>query len=105
MDEKEQKKAAREEAKKQLVADIQKMGYPGELGEAIARQLGGEKAIRRMIAYLHSAKPRSAEEIVDEMLAISAEIGSWIQKKQAEEANAAYNELLWYGLGTEEDED
>ena len=44
--------------------------FPADLGEKVARQLGSEKAMRRMIAYLHYVKPRKAELIVDEMLAI-----------------------------------
>ena len=41
-----------------------------------------------MTAYLRSAEPRSAEEIVDEMLAIMSDTDRWRQKKKAEEANA-----------------
>ena len=37
------------------------------------------------------------------MLAIKSEIDAWRQKKEAEAANAAYNEMLYYGLDTEED--
>ena len=55
----------------------------------------------RMIGYLHHAKPRSAEEIADEMLAIMSDRERWIKKKEAEQANAKYNELLYYGLSSE----
>ena len=41
---------------------------------------------------------------MDEMLAIRSEIDVWKAKKAAEEANAAYNEILNFGL-TEGDED
>ena len=95
----------REARRQELIREIKKMGYPAELGEAIARQLGGEKSMARMIGYLRHAKPRSAEEIVDEMLAIQSDIQSWVRKKEAERANTAYNELLWYGLGTQEEEE
>ena len=94
----------RERVREQLVSQIQRMGYPRELGEAIAKGLGGEKSMRRMLGYLQSAKPRSAEEIVDEMLAIQSDVRSWVKKKEAEEANMAYNQLLWNGLGTEDEE-
>ncbi len=47
-----------------------------------------------MNAYLHEAGPGSAEEIADEMLAIMSDRERWIQKKEAERANAAYNEYL-----------
>ena len=51
-----------------------------------------------MLAYLYNVKPRTAELIVDEMLAICSDIDTWHNKKAAEEANARYNELLYYGI-------
>ena len=86
-------------AYRELIGTIVRMSYPEEFGKLIARNLGSEKTMRRMTAYLHSAKPRSAEEIADEMLAIMSDRERWIRKKKAEEANARYNELLYYGLG------
>ncbi len=85
-----------------LVRDVVELGFPKELGEAIAKQLGSPKAMRRMSAYLSNVKPKSEELIVDEMLAICSEIGAWREKKVSEGANASYNEMLSYGLGTEE---
>ena len=73
------------------------------LGEAVAKHLGSPKAMERMISYLSYVKPRSEELIVDEMLAIRSEIDAWRDKKAAEEANAAYNEMLYYGLGVEDE--
>lgn len=93
------------EAFNELVGTIVKMGYPEEFGIMVARNLGGEKTMRRMIGYLRHAKPRSAEEIADEMLSIMDDRARWIQKKSAEYYNSKYNELLYYGLGAEEDED
>jgi hypothetical protein len=87
------------EAYRELVGTIVKMGYPEDFGKVIAKNLGSEKTMRRMTAYLHNAKPRSAEEIADEMLAIMSDRERWIKKKEAEQANAKYNELLYYGLG------
>ena len=89
------------EAYWELIDSIIKMGYPEEFGRAIAKNLGSEKTMRRMTAYLHHAKPRSAEEIADEMLAIMSDRERWIKKKEAEQANAKYNELLYYGLSSE----
>ena len=85
-------------AHRQLVDTICRLGYPEEFGNAVARGLGGEKAMGRMTSYLNLAKPRSAEEIVDEMLAISSEISAWKKKKEAEYYNSRYNELLHDGL-------
>ena len=57
-------------ARDELVRNIMKLGFPAELGEQIAQNLGSPKAMERMNAYLYYVKPRSAELIVDEMLAI-----------------------------------
>lgn len=85
-------------AYRDLIETIVHMGYPEEFGKAIAKNLGSEKTMRRMTADLYSAKPRSAEEIADEMLAIMSDRERWIRKKEAEEANARYNQLLYEGL-------
>ncbi|MCR5503258.1 MAG: hypothetical protein K6F53_09630 [Lachnospiraceae bacterium] len=85
-------------AKDELVREVMELGFPEELGYEIAKQLGSPKAMRRMRAYLSYEKPKSAEIIVDEMLAIRSEIEQWREKKAAEEANAKYNELLYRGL-------
>ena len=84
--------------KERLISELKTLGFPKELGDEVARQLGGIKALERMIAYLKYVKPRSAELVVDEMLAICSEIGAWRKKKEAEEANSAYNELLDEGF-------
>jgi hypothetical protein len=87
----------------ELVAVITQLGFPEALGAQIAKQLGSPKAMDRMLAYLYNVKPRTAELVVDEMLAICSDIDAWHNKKAAEEANAKYNEMLYYGLGTEEE--
>ena len=84
--------------KQQLVTEIKKLGFPESLGNEVAVNLGSPKAMERMIAYLHYVKPRSAELIVDEMLAICSDIDRWKKKKACEAANAAYNEMLDAGL-------
>ena len=87
-------KAAREE----LIHELQKLGYPAEFGIVIARNLGSPKAIRRMSSYIRQVRPQKPEMIADEMLAIMSEIDAWKRKKEAESANAAYNDLLLRGL-------
>ena len=77
----------------------------GGWGDAVARHLGSPKAIDRMTAYLNCEKPTDADTVVDEMLAIRAEIDAWKRKKTAEESNNAYNDLLYYGLGEEAETD
>lgn len=93
----------REALRRELVRIIARMGYPPSFGEAIADNLRTEKTMRRMIGYLNQAMPRSAEEIADEMLSIMEDRQRWIRKKEAEYYNGRYNELLYYGLGEEDD--
>lgn len=88
----------------ELVDAVKRLGFPSELGEQVAKQLGSPKAMDRMLAYLYNVKPRTAELIVDEMLAICSDVDSWHNKKAAEEANAKYNEILNYGLGSDDEE-
>ncbi len=76
-----------------LVRAVEELGFPAELGEAIAKHLGSPKAMERMISYLHYVKPKTEELVVDEMLAIRSEIDAWREKKASEEANARYNEM------------
>ncbi len=82
-------------ARDELVREIRKLGFPEELGQQIAKQLGSPKAMSRMMGYLVNVRPGSAELIVDEMLAICSDIDRWRDKKACEEANAKYNELLY----------
>ena len=89
------------QTKNELVDEIIKLGFPAELGETIAKNLGSPKAMERMISYLRYVKPRTVELIVDEMLAICSDIAAWKDKKASEQANAAYNELLNGGFGEE----
>ena len=87
-----------------LVNSVASLGFPEELGYEMAKNLGSPKAIRRMNAYLRYEKPKSVEVIVDEMLAIKSEIENWKERKEAQNANAMYNEMKYYGLFDSEDE-
>lgn len=84
--------------KDRLVEEVAALGFPKELGEMVARNLGSPKAMERMISYLSYVKPNTAELIVDEMLAICSDIDAWRDKKESLEANAKYNEILNNGL-------
>ena len=87
-----------------LIRALASLGFPQDLGDAIARHLGSPKAIDRMTSYLYNEKPQKTEVVVDEMLAIRSEIDAWREKKASREANAAYNAILYYGLGADDDE-
>ena len=81
-------------AKERMVAEILHLGFPRELGDEVAKNLGSPKAMGRMTSYLREVKPRKAELVVDEMLAICADIQAWREKKESERANASINEIL-----------
>lgn len=77
-------------ARDDLISAVVSLGFPAELGEAAARHLGSPKAIERMTMYLHYAKPTDANTLVDEMLAIRAEIDAWKEKKAGIQTKAEY---------------
>ena len=83
------------QARDRLVAAVTGIGFSAELAELMAKQLGSPRAIDRMVSYIHQARPRTEEMLVDEMLAICAEIESWRQKKESQEAQARYNSRLY----------
>ena len=99
----EQEKTPWTQARDDLVRAVTALGFPAELGDAIAKHLDSPKAIGRMTAYLHYVRPNRAEEIVDEMLAIRSEIDAWREKKTGRRASVQYNEMLYYGLGDEDE--
>ena len=84
------------QARDRLVAAVTALGFSAELAELMARQLKSPKAIDRMVSYIRQAHPRTEEMLVDEMLAICAEIETWQQKKESQEAQARYNSWLYY---------
>jgi uncharacterized membrane protein YebE (DUF533 family) len=92
------------QARDRLVAAVAEAGFSAELAELMARQLKSPKAIDRMAAYIRLAHPRTEEMLVDEMLAICAEIETWRQKKESQEAQARYNSWLYYKKWEDEEE-
>ena len=84
------------QARDRLVCAVTGIGFSAELAELMAKQLGSPKAIDRMVSYIRQAHPHTEEMLVDEMLAICAEIETWRQKKESQEAQARYNSWLYY---------
>ena len=78
----------------ELAAALSFLGYPEELADLLAKELGAPKAIDRMASWLVKARPRTMEMIVDEMLAIKAEIDTWREKKAGQEAQEGYSAWL-----------
>ena len=81
-------------ARNGLAAAVSSLGYPEEFGDLLAGELGSPKAIERMTSWLYCEKPKTMELIVDEMLAICAEIETWRKKAEGREAQAAYSRWL-----------
>jgi hypothetical protein len=88
----------------ELMEAADMLGFPEELGASVARELGTEWAMERMLGYLRRVRPGSAEEIADEMLAIIATRDAWRGKKIAEYYNAKMNGLMREGPWEEEDD-
>ena len=93
------------QARNQLAAAVSALGYPEELADLIAGQLGSPKAIDRMTSYVRQARPQSLEMMMDEMLAIRAEIYAWRERKESREAQAGYNAWLWQRKREDEEEE
>ena len=81
-------------AKDDLCREVLSLGFPREFGDLLAKELGSPRAISRMTSYLRCTKPHSVEMIVDEMLAISAEVQIWRERKESREAQAGYTAYL-----------
>ena len=82
-------------AKGDLCREVLSLGFPREFGDLLAKELGSPRAMGRLTAYLRSTKPHSVEMIVDEMLAISAGVQSWRERKESREAQASYPAYLF----------
>ena len=77
-----------------LAKAVTALGYPEEFADLLAKQLGSPKAIDRLASYIRQANPDSMEMIIDEMLAIRAEIDAWKEKKENREAQEGYSRWL-----------
>ena len=77
-----------------LAKAVTSLGYPEEFADLLAKQLGSPKAIDRLTSWIHLAHPKSVEMIIDEMLAIRAEIDTWREKKESQQAQARYYDWL-----------
>ncbi len=77
-----------------LARAVVSLGYPEEFADLLAKQLGSPKAIDRLASYVYQARPNSPEMIIDEMLAIRAEIDAWRERKESRDAQAGYSAWL-----------
>lgn len=91
------------EYREEIVALVKEKGHPAELGMVIADSLGTEKTMIRMIGYLSRIGEQSAEDMVDEMLAICQERDRWQEKKASEYYQEKYNQYLFEKKMEEDD--
>ncbi|WP_302222093.1 hypothetical protein [uncultured Acidaminococcus sp.] len=77
-----------------LISAVTDLGYSAELGALMARNLGTVSTVERMLQYVLRVQPPTAEEMVDEMLAICEERDKWVQKKKNEYYNRKVNEWI-----------
>lgn len=81
------------QARDRLVQAVTTIGFPAELGDLCAQQIGSPRGIDRLTSYVYNVRPRSEELLVDEMLAIADQISTWRNKKESEEAQWKYS--MW----------
>ncbi len=82
------------ENRDRMAEALGKLGYPESLADLLAGELKNPRAMERMTAYLRGVRPHSMEMIVDEMLAICADVRTWQEKKEAQASQARYNAWL-----------
>ncbi len=92
------------QSRDRLIAAVTSLGFRAELAELMAKQLKSPKAIDRMTSYVRQAHPRSEEMLVDEMLAICAEIDAWRDRKESLDAQARYSARLYERARSEEED-
>ena len=73
-----------------------KRGYPAEFSDLVTKNLNTDFTAQRMIGYLLHFNKLPLEEVADEMLAILSERNRFMAKKETEDANARYNDYLWF---------
>lgn len=94
----------RSELSMELYKELKRIGYPEELCDLISKNLNTDFTARRMLGYLSYYEEPKVEDLVDEMLAILSDRNRIMQKKEAEAANAHWNELRMRGVFEEEEE-
>lgn len=88
----------RTELSMQLYEIMKDRGYPENLCDLVTRNLNTDFTAARMIGYLSHYESLPDVEVVDEMLAILSDRNAIMRKKEAEQAQAAINDLYRFGL-------
>lgn len=92
------------ELSKELYRELLKRGYPEQFCSAISKELNTDFTARRMLGYLAYYDELPAVEIADEMLAILSDRNAWQAKKQMENTQARWNNVMAEGFEDDEEE-
>lgn len=83
----------------ELYKALKAKGYKDELCAEIAyRQLTTDYTATRMLGYLYRVSEPREEDMIDEMISILSDRKSFIEKHEANEANAAISRMYRDGL-------
>ena len=80
-------------------------GYSEAFSDLITKNLNTDFTAGRMIGYLSHYTSLPEAELVDEMLAILSDRNRIMQKKDMEATTATWNEMMWDGFPSVDDED
>ena len=90
------------EKTKELYKLLLNKGYPKEFCAEVAyKNMNTDYTAGRMLNYLYRVPNPGLEELVDEMLAILSDRQMIIQKKEAEQGQAAISDVYRRGLSEE----
>ena len=82
------------DARKRLAEAVRSAGFPEALTDLLAGELKSPGGMDRMASWMNLARPRSLEMVVDEMLAIRAELDAWRERKESQAAQAGITRWL-----------
>lgn len=88
----------RSEKSMELYRLMLKRGYPEPFCDEVTRNLNTDWTAQRMIGYLSHYEKLRLEDVADEVLAILSDRSRIMAKKENEEINARWNEIMWNGF-------
>jgi len=94
----------RSEKSIELLNEMRRLGYDPGFCELVTYELNTDYTATRMLGYLSYNPHIPPEDVADEMLAILGDRERWVQKKEAEHAQAKLNYVLRYGFEGDEEE-
>lgn len=65
----------------EVTAQLLQMGFPDAFARLVGEQLNTDFTARQMLGYLRDARPRTMEEVADEMLGILSLRDKLVERK------------------------